>query len=390
MLLFLVGLFLQDQGVVESLLFSVAVAVAAVPEGLPATITIALALGVQRLVKKHAIMKQLSSVETLGSTTVICSDKTGTLTKNEMTVTQILLGTDKKIQVKGIGYKPEGKMIFPKKYNQSDFAKLLEISAVCNEAKLVRDTQKWQILGDPTEGALLVMAQKGGFKMQSGKLKTTKTFPFDSVRKRMSVISDKQVFAKGAPDAILELCTYIQSDGKVVKMTKKLQNDIQEQYDKMAKQALRVLAIAYRKDLKNKINKVEDAEKELIFLGLVGMIDPPRPEVKPAVDMCHKAGIRTIIITGDFGLTAKAVAQKINLANQKTLVVTGTELNHLKEQELKHLLQENRKMIFARVAPEHKKRIVNALKKLGEIVAVTGDGVNDAPALKRADIGIAM
>jgi len=357
---------------------------------LPATITIALALGVQRLAKKNAIIKQLSSVETLGSTTVICSDKTGTLTKNEMTVTQILLGSEKEIKIEGVGYKPEGKIIFPKNYNQDDFQKLLFISALCNEAKLVQVKNKWQILGDPTEGSLLVAAQKGGFDLKNNPSEKLKIFPFDSFRKRMSVLVNQELLVKGAPDSILKLCTHIQENGKIVKLTAELKKKIEGKYSQMAEEALRVLAIAYRKNVSDKFKDNATAEKDLIFVGLVGMIDPPRPEVKPAVELCHKAGIRVIIITGDYGLTAKAIAQKIKLAQKDTPVITGEELEKLSESELKKKLQKNRDIIFARVAPEDKKRIVNALKELGEIVAVTGDGVNDAPALKRADIGIAM
>lgn len=268
--LFFVGIFLQGYSYVESLLFSVAVAVAAVPEGLPATITIALALGVQRLAQKNAIIKQLSSVETLGSTTVICSDKTGTLTRNEMTVTQILLGSNHEIKLEGIGYAPKGDIIFPENYDQKDFEKLLTIGAVCNEAKLIREGKKWKMLGDPTEGSLLVAARKGGLDLEKSVYKKIKTFPFDSVRKRMSVVVEHlpqpllgkegrsapplskgrlggvELFAKGAPDSILKLCTHVRENGKVVKSTKEIKKIIEAQYSKMAGNALRVLAIAYR------------------------------------------------------------------------------------------------------------------------------------------------
>ena len=343
-----------------------------------------------------------------------------------MTVTKVLLASDKQICIGGIGYKPTGEIKFPTKYNKADFQKLLAASALCNESKLVHEKKHWKILGDPTEGSLIVMAKKCGFDLQKEQYKKTKTFPFDSIRKRMSVIVNNEVFAKGAPDSILDLCTHIQEDGKVIPFTKEAKAKIQKQYSQMAEEALRVLAIAYRpchpeevrrrisdenettKEQQNANNQtsqkilqsaeadlrmtdtVEESEKDLIFLGLVGMIDPPRPEIKPAVELCHKAGIRTIIITGDFGKTAKAIAQKINLADKDTPVTTGEQLTHMTEAELQHFLQEYDKMIFARVAPEHKKRIVNTLKKLEEVVAVTGDGVNDAPALKRADIGIAM
>lgn len=400
--LFVVGMVFQGYSFIEALLFSVAVAVAAVPEGLPATITIALALGVQRLAKQNAIIKQLSSVETLGSTTVICSDKTGTLTKNEMTVTEVFLGDQDTITFEGTGYNPEGKINFPPKYNQDDFEKLIEISAICNEAKHVQDESgKWTILGDPTEGSLLVSARKANFNFEKG-LQKTKTFPFDSIRKRMSVIvsplskgrlrgvSNNEVYVKGAPDNIIDLCTHILQNGKFIELTPATKTKLHSQNTKMAEKALRVLAIAYRRDIESEIKTTEDAEKNLVFVGLIGMIDPPRPEVKPAVQLCHNAGIRTVIITGDFGLTAKAIAQKITMANDLTPIITGVELEAMSEIELKKQLKEHKSLIFARVAPKHKKRVVNALKELGEVVAVTGDGVNDAPALKRADIGIAM
>jgi calcium-translocating P-type ATPase len=388
--LFFIGVIFQGYSIIEALLFSVAVAVAAVPEGLPATITIALALGVQRLARKNAIVKQLSSVETLGSTTVICSDKTGTLTKNEMTVTEILLGASHAIRVEGIGYAPEGKMIFPETYHQGDFRKLISVAAVCNEASLVQNQGSWRILGDPTEGALLVMAKKGGFDLEKKLLNATRVFPFDSERKRMSVVAQNEIWVKGAPDSILELSTRIQSEGHVIPLTPSIKNEIASACQQMGHRALRVLAVAYREKLPEPLTNALEAERELIFLGLIGMIDPPRPEVGPAVQLCHKAGIRTIIITGDFGATAKAIAQKIHLADTNTPVITGEALNRTDKNELQRILQENQSLIFARVAPEHKKRIVEALKELGEIVAVTGDGVNDAPALKRADIGIAM
>ena len=396
LILFFVGIYYQDYSIVESILFSVAVAVAAVPEGLPATITIALALGIQRLAKKNAIIKQLSSVETLGSTTVICSDKTGTLTKNEMTVTEIQLGIEQTFIFEGSGYSPVGDIQYPKKYNQKDFHKLLEIASICNEAKHVQIEKRWNILGDPTEGALLVAAKKAGLDYEKSNIERLQIFPFDSARKCMSTVvkiksSNPELFVKGAPDIILQLCNKIQIDGKIVPLTSAHKKSLEKNNQTMAEKALRVLAVAYRPNIpQKKLHNAQEYEQDLVFLGLIGMIDPPRLEVKNAVNLCNKAGIRVIIITGDYGPTAKAIGKQINLVNEKTKIITGVELNKISNSELKQILNKKESMIFARVAPDHKKRIVDILKTLDEVVAVTGDGVNDAPALKRADIGIAM
>ena len=423
-LLFLVGFFGQGKEFSETFLFAVAVAVAAVPEGLPATITIALALGVQRLAKKNAIVKQLSSVETLGSTTVICSDKTGTLTKNEMTVQE--LWTRKQLfTVSGSGYKPEGRLRVhntniristnekhppgydlellskqhPPIFDTIDLA--CRVTTLCNNASLNEEKGKWKMIGDPTEGALLTMSAKAGFDLTklNKNFKRLHEFPFDSKRKMMTTINKAKngpkitAYTKGAPDSVIDNCESILINGKLQKLTQKDRVAILKQNDQMAGKALRVLALAYRElpsILKEKYSK-EGVEKNLTFIGLVGMIDPPREGVKEAVAETHAAGIKTYIVTGDNGLTAEAIARQIGLVKgKKVRIVTGTELNSMDEKKLLQEFKKHPEIIFSRVSPEHKLKIVTAVKHRGEIVAVTGDGVNDAPALKRADIGIAM
>lgn len=410
-ILFLTGILIQGQTFIESMLFSVSVAVAAVPEGLPATITIALAMGVQRLARRNAIVKQLSSVETLGSTTVICSDKTGTLTKNQMTAKKAYLASGIDLLFSGAGYEPKGRVDVAEHLNgvqtelskfkdsaKGDIEKMMQVISLCNDATLIKERGKWKILGDPTEGALITAAQK--CKTNIKNIDRLQDFPFDSDRKRMSVIVDPksgkkyELFVKGAPDSILKLSNRILKDGKVRKISKEDKKFIVAENNAMADDALRVLAVAYREvDSKKKLENIEkeDVEKDLIFIGLIGMIDPPRVEVKKAMDMCHEAGIRAIVITGDYGKTAVAIAKELDIVTSKDCrVVTGDELKKMKEDQLRKILKKEEEIIFARVAPDHKMRVVNALKKLGEIVAVTGDGVNDAPALKRADIGVAM
>lgn len=408
--IFIITVFSQEQSIITALLFAVAVAVAAVPEGLPTTITVALAIGVQRLAKKNAIVKQLSSVETLGSTTVICSDKTGTLTKNEMTVQEIAIG-DYDITVHGVGYEPEGGFSMhyhggkepqyfeyekhnlhelahnkPELYEQMEL--MLRTAVLCNNARLTHKDDQWKILGDPTEGALITLAEKAGFSTGdiNQKYRRVHEFPFDSKRKLMSVIVKDEhtgairVYVKGAPDCVLPLCNIDQKQMR--------------RADIMAEKALRTIAIAYKNLPAANSNKKyikEEIESGLTFLGLIGMIDPPREEVKEAVKLTHRAGIRTFIITGDHGLTAHAIAKQLGLVKTHGVnIVTGEMLNKMPETKLLEFIEKGQETIFARVSPEHKLRIVDALKRSGEVVAVTGDGVNDAPALKRADIGVAM
>lgn len=423
--LFLIGIFLQGRGIIDTLLFAIAVAVAAVPEGLPATITVALALGVQRMAKKNAIVKQLSSVETLGSTTVICSDKTGTLTKNEMTVQEIIMDNYDVI-VRGTGYEPEGSFSIHHnvasnngtyfEYDKKDlpdlilknpvfykhFELLLRAVAICNNAHLTKnENDRWQILGDPTEGALVTVAEKAGFALDyiSHKYKKIVELPFDSGRKRMSVIAQEIKtnemigYVKGAPDSILPLCSHVLEDGKIIPFTDKKKGDILKRNEILANRALRTIGVAYKKlaGEPHKKYSEEEVENSMVFLGLTAMMDPPREDVKEAVKLTHKAGIRVFIITGDHGLTAHAVAKELGLVKSYGVnIITGEELNKMSDAKLLKAVAHGQETIFARVSPEHKLRIVDALKRAGEVVAVTGDGVNDAPALKRADIGVAM
>lgn len=398
-ILFVVGFFIQKMGLVPTLIFATSVAVAAVPEGLPTTITIALAIGVQRLAKKNAIVKQLSSVETLGATTVICTDKTGTLTKNEMTVKK-MISPHLTVEFSGIGYSPEGK--FTLKHHEKSSTKteehlnlLAECATLCNNATLIKSHNSWKILGDPTEGALVTMSEKLGKNQEQLNKEYTKIheYPFDSNQKRMSVVmhhkdSDEYLlFTKGAPGSLEHISN--------------ISREMIEESETMANNALRCLAFGYRKLTPHEIEHLkkrqkvprEKIEQNLEFLGITGMIDPPREEVKHAVEMAKLAGIKVYIITGDHGLTARAIAKEIGLFHEKNhhRIIEGDELDNIADKELYQLLKDKElEIIFARVNPEHKLRIVSALKHLKEVVAVTGDGVNDAPALKRADIGVAM
>jgi P-type Ca2+ transporter type 2C len=372
-IIFIVGL-LTGETKSAMLLTAIALAVAAIPEGLPAVITISLALGVQRMVKGNALVRKLPSVETLGSVNVICTDKTGTLTHNEMTVTK-LWANDTIYDVTGSGYKSEGVFSVNKKIIQPDnILKLLSIGASCNDSSLEKKNKKIIVLGDPTEAALLVCAQKAGIK----KIKRNDELPFSSERKMMTTIHDKESFSKGAPEIVLNLCDKILINGKIVRLNREIRKKVMEQNNKFAKQALRVLAFAYN----TRFSSAKMSEKNMTFVGLQAMIDPPRQEVKKSISLCQKAGIRVIMITGDHLTTASAIAKELGITGK---AVEGKDLEKINlKNEIKNI------GIFARVNPEDKLDIVNALKKKGFIVAMTGDGVNDAPALKKADIGIAM
>jgi len=368
----------SDQTVLGALITAVSLAVAAIPEGLPAVVTISLALGVQRMVKKNALIRKLPSVETLGSTTVICTDKTGTLTKNEMTVKKIYVD-DKIIEVGGSGYVPEGN--FSEKTKSLDL--LMKIGILNNDSELVKKDDKYSILGDPTEGSLLVSAEKAGFDSEKLRKKHPRIdeIMFDSKRKRMTTVHNidnrKYAYVKGAPDIILGLCDKILVDGKEQKLTKQLKDKIMETNDNLAGEALRVLGFAYRE-----VSRKEDYEKNLIFVGLQGMIDPPREEVKDAIRKCRTAGIKVVMITGDYKGTAMAIAEELDIRGKS---ITGKEIENIDlDKEVDNI------GIYARVNPEHKMKIVQALQRKGHVVAMTGDGVNDAPALKSSDIGIAM
>lgn len=403
-IVFIIGL-LRGQDVLEVFLTAVSLAVAVIPEGLPAVVTIVLALGMQRMVKRHAIIRKLLAVETLGTTTVICSDKTGTLTQNEMTVVRAYAG-GKDIEVSGIGYEPEGEFKVQDqtvaKEDLEELDLLLKIGSLCNDAKLVEnkgeEQGKWGIIGDPTEGALVVVAEKFGYN--KGKLekeyKRLAELPFDSERKMMTTIhkykneeSEYTAFIKGAPDIILNLSNRILEDGKVKPLTDEKREELLEVNSRLAGDALRVLAGAYRplREIPEDPTS-EELERDLVFVGLYGMIDPPRMEVHEAVRLCHHAGIKTKLITGDYAETALAIAKKLEVTGPEGTALTGAELEKMSDEELREKVEEVD--VYARVSPEHKVRIVEALKSKGNIAAMTGDGVNDALALKRADIGVAM
>jgi len=390
--------FIKNSSVRELFITSVSLAVAAIPEGLPAVVTIALALGVQRMVQRHALIRRLPSVETLGCVTVICSDKTGTLTKNEMTIKSVYTGGNL-FEVTGIGYEPKGDFLIDKKIaNYSDYPELKKtlISGVlCNGAQLVKNNGTYKILGDPTEGAILTSSAK--MDLWKDRLENDYPFideiPFDSERKKMTIIREDKgkliAHIKGAPDLLLNDCTNIEENGVIRSLKNEDRNKILKANSDLADQAMRVLAIAY-KPLDDKTEKfeIEHIEKDLIFLGLVAMIDPPREEVKDAIQKCKTAGIKTVMITGDHKNTAVAIAKELDFYDKDSIALTGEELDGLSDEEFE---KEVKKIpVYARVSPENKLRIVRTRRKLGEIVAMTGDGVNDAPAVKEADIGVAM
>jgi len=402
-LFFILAVAIAGMNLAEGFIFGLGMIVAFVPEGLLPTVTLALAMGVQRMAGRHALIKRLSSVETLGCTSVICTDKTGTLTQNEMTVRDLWVARHR-LAVSGIGYTPDGRIgaaqaPLDDESLSADMRQFLRCATLCNNARLLppnHEVAQWSILGDPTEAALRVLARKGGVDGAKEEQCWPRVceLPFDSRRKRMSTIhqnGQRQVaFVKGAPREMLALCTQIQIDGQVIALDETVRNTILQVNDTYAYEGLRVLALAMR-TLPEAMRQYTTAtvEAELTFLGLAAMVDPPRPEVTAAVANCHHAGIRIIMITGDYGLTAESIARKIGIVRGvHPQIVTGSDLDALSDSALAALLQEE--VIFARVAPEHKLRVVQVLQSLGQVVAVTGDGVNDAPALKKADIGVAM
>jgi P-type Ca2+ transporter type 2C len=392
----------------ELLNVGLSMAVAVVPEGLPAVITVTLALGTQRMVRRNSLIRKLPAVETLGSVTSICSDKTGTLTQNKMVV-QSLHTASGSAKVSGEGYNPKGvftqneKTLLPS--DHLELRSLLLASALCNDSLLQAENGIWGILGDPTEGALLVAAAKGNIERDqwNSKLPRQAEFPFSSERKRMSVIVAGQglhretglvdspylMFTKGSPELILERCSQIQRDSGIDTVTGQDRKAILDRNNQLAGKGLRVLGFAY-KPLGEvpKPGTDESVEQGLVWLGLIDMLDAPRPEVKDAVARCKSAGIRTLMITGDHQLTAQAIAEDLGISTPGASVVTGKELEVMEQRELENVVKTTN--VYARVAPEHKLRIVQALQSGHQIVAMTGDGVNDAPALKQADIGIAM
>nr|WP_322744214.1 MULTISPECIES: cation-transporting P-type ATPase [unclassified Coleofasciculus] len=399
---------------------SLSMAVAVVPEGLPAVITVTLALGTQRMVRRHALIRKLPAVETLGSVTTICSDKTGTLTQNKMVV-QWVATPSQTFQITGEGYAPVGEFqldnqaISPDQYPELE--PILQACALCNDAVLQHEEGDWRILGDPTEGALIAVAGKGGVDKEplNRQMPRVGEIPFSSERKRMSVICQNSsgiahwlsatqrtndsgqithyiMFTKGSPEFVLERCHRFQYQSGTELLTDERREQILKQNNQMAGAGLRVLGFAYKAvdSLPDESidDKSETAEQELVWLGLIGMLDAPRPEVLDAVRRCRDAGIRPVMITGDHQLTAKAIAHALGIANEHDRVLTGQELQRLSQDDLDQQVEQV--SVYARVSPEHKLRIVQALQRQGRFVAMTGDGVNDAPALKQADIGIAM
>jgi P-type Ca2+ transporter type 2C len=378
--------------IIDMFMIAVSLAVAAIPEGLPIIVTITLAIGVQRMVKRNALIRKLPAVETLGCTTVICSDKTGTLTCNEMTVRKIY-ANNLEINVSGAGYNPEGAFTDDKgnKVRNEELSLILQIGLLCNDATLTKNN-KWEIFGDPTEGALLVSAGKIGLKKEELEEKYPRKadLPFDSERKLMTTIhnikGELTAYTKGAPDILITRCNFIYANGKVTKMTSQEKEEIMRINQEMASHAMRVLGFAFK--ILAGTEEKDRSEHNMIFVGLQGMIDPPRKEVKEAIEKCHLAGIKTVMITGDHKLTAIAVAKELGLYHQGDNVLTGEELDELSEDKFMKVIEDV--IIYARVSPAHKVRICESFKKKGHVVAMTGDGVNDAPAVKKSDIGISM
>jgi Ca2+-transporting ATPase len=393
-LVLLLGL-ARGSPLLEMFLWAVSLAVAAVPEALPAVVTGGLAIGVRRMAKRNAIVRRLPAVETLGSTTVICSDKTGTMTKGQMTVRRIHLGEDF-YEVTGAGYEPRGEILRDGTPSvNDDIALIAKVAVLCNDASF-NATSALKIVGDPTEVALLVMAAKAGEREEKLRSAYPRVFevPFTSERKRMTTVHntpDGQLLycMKGALEAVLPSCEAAYFQGRHVRIDEGTVRRIRSVGEQMAKDALRVLAFAY-KTPPEELQALEESgsERGLVFLGLMGLMDPPREEVKDAVQKCYDAGIKVIMITGDHKGTAQAVAEELGLLSSGGRILTGTELDSLGPQEFDQVVEDV--VVYARVSPEHKLRIVRALKGKGHIVAMTGDGVNDAPALKNADIGVAM
>ncbi len=397
---FLIGVFVHQFDLDTMFMTSISLAVSAIPEGLPAVLTITLALGVSRMAKQKAIIRKLASVETLGSTTVICSDKTGTLTRNEMTVKRITSG-NRVIDITGVGYSPTGDFVIGNKtlkpLTDKDLDLLLRIGYLNNDSHLQQNSDSWVVFGDPTEGALTVLGAKAGLGEDlKERYPRVGEFTFESTRKMMSTIHStpdggKVAYVKGAPEIILERCNNIYENGDERALTDVDREQILTTTREMAADALRVLAMSFRElpsgheDL-----EMDEVESSLTFVGLVGMIDPPRNEVPHAIQTCKRAGIKTVMVTGDHRLTAVAIAKQIGMLEDTSLtsVMTGTELEEMDDDDLDKVIEDIK--VFARVSPEHKMRIAQSLKRNGHIVAMTGDGVNDAPALKAADIGVAM
>jgi magnesium-transporting ATPase (P-type) len=410
-IVFAVGITDVQMGINEAFILALGIIVAAVPEGLPATVTLSLAAAVQRLAQKGVLVKKLSILETLEHVSIICTDKSGTLTQNQMTVRQIWVG-GRPLVVTGTGYEPQGEFVpYPgTEAAERDLRALLTAGLMCNNSRLnppTTDHPSWTVLGDQTEAALRVVAMKNGLEQDaiSKIMPRIHEIPFDAKRKRMSTIhqlsrgdeafpeisSGQQLaFIKGAPREVLQLCTFIRVHGDVIPLDDQWRGRILSANDDYARNALRVLALAYH-ELEPRVGSylADRVETNLVFLGLTAMMDPPRPEVTEAVTSCRKAGVRMVMITGDYGLTAESLARRIGmLTTPNPLILTGAELEQLNDFEIQTKLEDE--VIFARMAPEHKLRLVAAFQARGDVVAVTGDGVNDAPALRKADVGVSM
>ena len=425
-IIFLLAYFFVGIDIKESFIFAIGIIVALVPEGLLPTVTLSLAIGVRRMARKNALVRRLSAVESLSATTVICTDKTGTLTKNEMTVRYLWLPpqlesvskdaelstdhlTKALIEVTGAGYDPNsGKVNIPADPEIAWKAKILLIgSALCSNARLVHlnAPSRWQEIGDPTEAALLVAAGKAQMNLEDlqKQYPRLRELPFDSRRLMMTVVLNWQsselwasefpnlAFTKGAPLEVLKHCHGILLDGKSQDLTHENYDEVVKANDDLARQGFRVLGLAARQGGQELLDlKAQELEQDLVFIGLVAMFDPPRDEVPKAIAQCHLAGLKVTMVTGDYGLTAEAIARQIGLVSDKVRVITGESMGHLSDAQLRQVVKYRFGLVFARMSPEHKLRLVQAYKDIGEIVAVTGDGVNDAPALRAANIGIAM
>ncbi len=389
---------------VEMFMVAVSLAIAAVPEGLPAVVTISLAMGMQEMARRHALIRKLAAVETLGSATAVCSDKTGTLTQNEMTAVQMYVDRSL-LTITGEGYRPEGGFLDESEpvglEGYPGMRLLLRAGLLCNDARLEMVQENgnphWRIVGDPTEGAFVVAAAKAGYRIEElgQEYQRVAEIPFDSDRKRMTTFhpdpryGDYVAYMKGAPDVVLGLCNHVLEDGMIRLLTEERRNNILEENEALAANALRVLGVAFR-PLEELPDNPEpaDCERDFTFIGLLGMIDPARPEVAPAVRIARRAGIETVMITGDYPNTAVAIAKEIGLLREGDRTMTGAELDRIPDVEFQAIAEDV--AVYARVSPQHKVKIVDALKARGHVVAMTGDGVNDAPALKRSNIGVAM
>lgn len=387
---------MQGRPVYQMFLAGVSLAVAAIPEGLPAIVTVALSLGVQRMIKRKAIVRKLSSVETLGSASVICSDKTGTMTENQMTVKKLYINNSL-LDITGEGYQINGEILAGERKVEDNYPNLdamLRYGLLCNQASLKKIDGQYAIDGDPVDGALIVAARKFGLNEEvKNEYRILKEFPFDSDRKRMSVVVEDQngrrfLIVKGAPDVLLPRSRFfLGKDGSQLLQPKDSER-FNQAIESMASQALRIIGIGIKPLQKEEIEKSDFLENDITFIGLYGMIDPPRKEVKPAILACRQAGIKTVMITGDHVNTATAIATQLELLPESGRVISGSELNQMNQSELEKQIEDI--YVFARVTPEHKLRIVKAFQSRGHVVAMTGDGVNDAPSIKAADIGISM